>query len=339
MLKVGIIGLGFMGKMHFRCFKALENVQLVAVCDIDPQKLISTEGVAGNIAGAEQPLDFTGIKLYTDAREMLRRNRLDIVSITLPTYLHAEYAIRALNSGANVFCEKPMALNPRECKRMIGAARRRRKRLQVGHCIRFWPEYEKLRALIQSGQYGALKTATFQRLSHPPIWNWQNWMMDGAKSGGAALDLHIHDADIVQHLFGFPKQVFSRGVRGPSGDYDHMVTQYLYGNEDRVITAEGGWMYNEAFGFEMSFNVAFEHATLFYNNNFSPALRIFTRDGEVQKPALESGDAYFRELRYFSQLVGGAELPEVITPEDSMDAVRLIMAEKKSAQSGKPIRP
>lgn len=338
MLKVGIIGLGFMGKMHFRCWKNIENVQLVAVCDVDPAKLKSTEGIAGNIAGADQPLDFSGIKLYTDAREMLRRHRLDIVSITLPTYLHMEYSVRALNSGANVFCEKPMALNPRECKRMVDAARRKRKHLQVGHCIRFWPEYEKVKSLIESGQYGAVKAATFQRLSLPPIWSWQNWLMDGEKSGGATLDLHIHDSDIVQHFFGLPKEVFSRGVRGPSGAYDHIVTNYLYGGEDKVVTAEGGWIMTEGFGFEMSFNVAFEHATLSYNNNHTPTLRIFTRDGEVTNPQLEEGDAYFRELRYFSKVVAGEELPAVITPEQSLDAVRMNMAEQKSAQTGKAVR-
>ena len=71
MIKVGIIGFGFMGAMHFRCYKALADAKLVAVCDIDEDKLKDTGGEAGNIAGAEEPLDFAGVELYTDFDKMI----------------------------------------------------------------------------------------------------------------------------------------------------------------------------------------------------------------------------------------------------------------------------
>ena len=121
MIKVGIVGLGFMGKMHFRCYKANKNVKLVAICDIDEKKFADTGGTAGNISGADKPLGFKGVSLYTNFDKMLKEAELDAVSITLPTYLHCQYTLKALKAGVHTFCEKPMAMNVGECQKMIDA--------------------------------------------------------------------------------------------------------------------------------------------------------------------------------------------------------------------------
>jgi 1,5-anhydro-D-fructose reductase (1,5-anhydro-D-mannitol-forming) len=337
MLRVGIVGLGFMGKMHFRCWKAVEGVELVAICDVDTAKFTSAEGTAGNISGAEQPLDFSGVKFFTSADAMLAEMDLDALSVTLPTYLHAEYSIKALKAGVNVLCEKPMALNPAECDRMVAAAKESGKTLQIGHCIRFWPEYTLAKEIIDSGQYGQVLAATFQRLSLPPIWGWQNWMMDGAKSGGAMLDLHIHDSDFVQYVFGFPESVFCRAIKGPSADYDHAVCSYIY-PDGKVITAEGGWVMASSFGFEMSFNIVLEKATIVYDGTRSPKFRICPHGGEAFIPDVPAGDAYFIEVRHFADTLSGKQVPQILTPQQSADSVRLIQAEKASADSGIPVK-
>jgi 1,5-anhydro-D-fructose reductase (1,5-anhydro-D-mannitol-forming) len=337
MLRIGIIGLGFMGKMHFHCWKAVQEAELVAICDIDPAKFVQPTGAVGNIAGAEQPLDFHGIEFFDDAAEMLAKMKLDAVSITLPTYLHAEYTRMALKAGVNVLCEKPMALNPAECESMVSAARESGKALQVGHCIRFWPEYIKTKELIDSGLYGEVLAATFQRLSLTPVWNWQNWMMDSAKSGGAILDLHIHDSDFVQYLFGIPEAVFSRGIQGPSGGVDHVATSYIYPG-GKVITAEGGWVMAPGFGFEMSFNIVLQKATIVYDSTRTPVFRVCPQAGEVFTPAVLPGDAYFIEVRHFADILLGKKVPDILTPEQSADSVRLVLAERKSATSGNIVK-
>ena len=99
MIRAGIIGLGFMGKMHFRCYQALDGVQVVAVCDTDKTKFQDTSGTAGNIEGAEAPLDFTGIELYDDFDKMLAEAKLDVLSVTLPTYMHTDHTVKALKAG------------------------------------------------------------------------------------------------------------------------------------------------------------------------------------------------------------------------------------------------
>lgn len=336
MIRVGIVGLGFMGKMHFRCYKALDGVQLAAICDIDKSRFEQTAGAAGNIAGAEAPLDFTGVGLYDDFDKMLAEARLDAVSVTLPTYLHHEYVLKALSAGVNVLCEKPMALAVDDCHAMIAAAGTSGMLLQIGHCIRFWPEYAAAKEIVGSGRYGRVLAATFQRLSLTPTWSWQGWLMDPAKSGSAALDLHIHDSDFVQYVFGMPKGVFSRAAGGPSGGCDHIVTQYLY-DDDRVIAAEGGWLMAPAFGFEMSFNVVLQRATIAYDCTRSPALQVCPAEGDAFTPEVASGDGYSNEIEHFVKAVCGEPVPEIITPEASLDSVRLVLAEKRSAASGEKV--
>lgn len=336
MIRVGIIGLGFMGKMHFGCYRKSADVKLAAICDIDEKKFKDTGGTAGNIAGADKPLDFTGIELYSDFDQMLKKAKLDAISITLPTYLHQEYTIKALQAGLHVLCEKPMALTEPDCNQMIAAWKGTGKTLQIGHCIRFWPEYVKTKEIIDSGQYGPVKAATFQRLSLTPVWSWDNWLMDGQKSGGAALDLHIHDSDFVQYLFGMPKAVLSQAVKGPSRDYDHIVTQYLL-DQDCVVTAEGGWMMSPSFGFEMSFNIVLDQAVITYDCTRQPAFKVCPAKGDAFTPEILPGDGYSREIEHFIQTVQGAKLPPVTTPEQSKNSVKLIAREKESARSNKII--
>jgi len=156
MTRVGIVGLGFMGKMHFRCYSGLQNVQIVAICDVDQSKFEGSGAAGGNIEGAEAPLDFSGIGQYRELDLMLAETNLDALSVTLPTYLHTGATVAALEAGVNVLCEKPMALTVPECQQMITAAGRTGKLLQVGHCIRFWPEYATTKELIESAKYGKM---------------------------------------------------------------------------------------------------------------------------------------------------------------------------------------
>lgn len=337
MTRVGIIGLGFMGKMHFRCYQALEGVQVAAICDTDKATFEDTSGTAGNIEGAEAPLDLSGIDLYDDFDKMLAEANLDALSVTLPTYMHREYAVKALDAGVNVLCEKPMAMTLADCEAITAAAETSGKLLQVGHCIRFWPEYAKTKEIIDSGKYGKVLAATFQRLSLTPTWSWDNWLMNPSKSGSAALDLHIHDSDYVQYVFGMPKAVFSRSVGGPVGEFDHIVTQYVY-DDEKVITAEGGWAMTPGFGFEMSFNIVLGKATIVYDCTRDPAFKVVPTDAEAFTPEIASGDGYSNEIKHFVRAVRGEAVPEIITPAQSVESLRLVLAEKQSATSGRQVR-
>ena len=318
--RVGIIGAGSIARgAHLPGLLANSDVQVIAVAD-------PVEGRAAELAN-EASIELA----FTDFRELLNREDIDAVSIATPPVAHAETTIAALESGKHVFCEKPMALNSRDCQKMIEVGQKSGKMLQIGHCIRFWPEYVHAKKIIDSEQYGKVLAASFQRLSLTPTWSWDNCFLDGNRSGGAMLDLHIHDTDFVQHVFGIPDEVFSRGVIGPSGDYDHTVTQYLY-NDQKVITAEGGWIMAPEFGFEMSFKIMLEDATLLYSSAQQPTLKICPKESEMIIPEVEDGDGYSFEIQHFVDLISGKSLQSVITPEQSAESVKIIEAEKESVR-------
>lgn len=336
MIRAGVVGMGFIGQIHAKCYQTTEGVQLVAVCDIDEAKLKSTGQTEGNINQPAGALDLAGVELYTDFDEMLDKAKLDTVSIALPTSMHADYTIRALNGGLSVLCEKPLAPTISQCERIIAAAEKSEKILQVGHCIRFWPEYAKAKEIIDSGEYGKVKAAAFRRLGSAPTWSWDQWMMDGAQSGGALMDLHIHDSDYVQYVFGMPRAVYTRCTKGPSSEYDHITTHYLY-DDDCVITAEGSWLMSPSFGFEMSFNVVLEKATIVFDNTRKPSFRICPVDKDPFTPKVLSGDGWSLEIAHFIKAVSGQKVSEIMTPADSFNSVKLVLAEKKSAQTRKEV--
>jgi len=321
-----------MGKMHFKNYRQIEGVEVAAICDIVKEKLTDKPQKAGNIEGADKKFDLAGCAIFTDVEKMFDEASLDAVSITLPTYLHKEYTIKAIRAGLHVLCEKPMALNSSDSQEMIDVAQQYEKVLQIGHCIRFWPEYMKVKKIIDSGQYGNVKAAIFHRLSLSPTWVWDNWLLDAKRSGGALLDLHIHDADFIQYLWGIPDSVVTRAIKGYSGGYDHVVTQYLY-KDEKVITAEGGWMMTNSFGFRMSFEITLEKAVICYDSKKSPTLTIYPESCEAFTPEIENGTGYLYQMKHFVKSISGHSVPEIITPRQSLLSIKLIELEKKSAET------
>ena len=336
MLNIGIAGFGFMGRMHYRCWKALPGVHVAAVCDSDTQALGDAARNRGNIVGAEGDVDLTGTAIYDDFERMLSSEKLDAVSITVPTFLHAKCTLAALEAGVHVLCEKPMALTLDDGVQMIRAAERSGKLLQIGHCIRFWPEYVKAKQIVDSGDYGPVIAATFQRLAATAARKADTWFADNTLSGGMAMDLHIHDTDFVQCLFGVPRAVSTGGAPQSQGSPAHMVTRYRYGN-DMLVTAEGGWAMMPTFGFEMRFHIAMQRATLRYDLQRDPKLLLCPADGEPVAPECEAGDGYVRQIAHFASRIRGETPPPVTTLEDSWNSLRIVLAECESARTGREI--
>ncbi len=332
MLNVGIVGFGVMGKTHFKCYRAMPEVNVTAICDAADINIAAQTQASANLGKMESDIDITNVHIYKDFQKMLREEKLDLVSITLPTFMHADFTIKALQAGVNVLCEKPMSLTLDGCQAMIDAAEKSKKVLQIGHCIRFWPEYVRAKEIINSGEYGQVKAASFQRLSSSPTWSWNNWLQDESKNGGAIMDLHIHDVDIILHWFGIPASVFSTATAG----YNYVMTQYLY-PDDKVVTAEASWLMAPGFGFKMAFNIVLEKATIIFDSTQETALKIYMLDGTTYIPEPEKKDGYWFEIEYFVKTVSGQKLPPIITPQQSLDVVRIALAEKLSAKEHRKV--
>ena len=335
MIRVGVVGMGFIGQVHAKGYQATEGAQLTAVCDTNEAKLKPASSEAGDIAGLGTPLDLTGVQLYTDFGRMVAEANLDAVSIALPTPMHADFTIKALEAGLDVLCEKPMASNVSQCEKMIAAVERTEKILQIAHCIRFWPEYAKTKEIIDSGKYGKVKAATFRRVGALPAWSHDSWLLDPSQSGGALVDLHIHDSDYVQYVFGMPKAVYTRAISGPGGKFDHVITQYTY--DDKVVAAEGSWLMSPGFGFEMSFCIILQRATIVFDNTREPTFKVCPFDGDAFGPEVEPGDGWGLQIVHFVKAVSGQKVHQITTPADSFNSVKIVLAERQSAQTGKEV--
>jgi len=176
MLKVGLIGCGFMGSMHANCYNNIANAKVTAVADLRPEK-------------AQELAAISGAEIYTTGKELIEKADVDVIDICLPTYLHAEHAILAMQKVKYVFVEKPVALTKEEGVQMMEAAAKYGANVQVGQVIRFWDEYVELAKMVESGVYGKIVNANFRRLSPVPTWGWDNWLLTIAKSGGAGQPL------------------------------------------------------------------------------------------------------------------------------------------------------
>jgi predicted dehydrogenase len=261
---------------------------------------------------------------------------LDAISIALPTHLHPELSCLALARGVHVLCEKPMALDADACGLMIEAAKASGKILQIGHCVRFWPEYAVARDIVEGGEYGRVLSASFRRLTARPGWSQDNWLGDLQRSGGMELDLHIHDTDYIQYLLGRPQAVHSWGVCPGGGGIGHIMTRYVY-EDGAAVLAEGGWIFKSSFGFEMSFNIALEGATLIFDCTRDPAFRVCPSEGEAFTPELPEGDGYARQIDHFIRAIHGEDVPPVLSLASARDSVKIVTAERESVLCGDTI--
>ncbi len=338
MVRVGLVGLGFMGQQHFQIYREMEGAELVAVCDRDAERVGETApSVGGNIGEAEE-IDLSEQARYTDFAEMLDAEDLDLVDICTPTYLHAEMTVDALEAGCHAVCEKPMARTVAQCDDMIAAAESTGKMLFIAQCIRFWPEYEVLAQMVEDGDLGEIRAARFRRQSPKPGWASEGWLMDQELSGGALLDLHIHDVDYILSVFGKPSAVLARGANlaGDEPPVDHVDTSYIYA-DGPVCTAQGGWVMPDTYPFEMAFQVLGTEALAEFSVNNDPMLQVYPFDGEPMTPDYEPGTGYENELAYFVECVENGSEPDRVTPKSARESVRVVMAEADSMASGEMV--
>jgi predicted dehydrogenase len=333
MVNIGIIGLGGIAGAHVAAYNTLANARVTARCDRDPARAAGTAGgITINIGAGETA---TGAaRVYTDYRELLRDPEVEAVDICLPTDLHAEVAVAALQAGKHVLCEKPMALTVADCDRMIAAAEAAGRILMVAHCIRFWPEYAALKELVDGGEYGKVTYANFRRFSPLPDWSEGGWMLDPGRSGGSILDLHIHDADFVAYLLGMPRKVFAVGLQDAHG-ISQLIAEYIY-DTPGLILAEGGNCYPKGFPFRMNFIVHLEGATVEFDDARAP-LTVYPESGDPFTPQLAGGTGYSREIACFLDCVERNVQPAIVSAFDARETVRLIHAEMESLHTGKPV--
>ena len=323
MIKVGLIGCGFMGTMHANCYKNIDGVTLSAVADLRREK-------AEELA--------SGAEIFSDGLDLIKNADVDVIDICLPTYLHAEYAIKAMEKVKYLFVEKPVALTNEQANSMIEKSIETGCQVQVGQVIRFWDEYVELKKIIESRIYGKVVNANFRRISPRPTWGYNNWLLDTSRSGGAAQDLHVHDTDYVLSVFGEPESFTSvKNAIGEQNSYINTVMRY----KDIVIGVEGTWDLPECHPFEATFRVVFEKATV---ENAGGKFMCYTDNGaseiKIEKKELAGGykggnisdlGGYYNELVYFTDKIKVNENIEKATLKDAAKSLEFVLKEIKNA--------
>ena len=280
--------------------------------------------VAGSV---DSPSDFARLGSRLDEMEgaATPANRLFYLSVAPGLY---DAAIEALGAGHHVLCEKPMALNVEQADRMIDAANRAGRRLMIAQCIRFWPEYRFLSRCVREGTYGKLLSLNMYRMGGRPIWSWENWFVDPARSGGPLYDLHIHDVDYVNSLLGLPEVVHATArMSEATGTYDVVHALYSYDGGPQVHI-HAGWS-TVQIPFQAGFDAWFERGFLRFDGKSDPPLQVYDdlEHARARPAEYEKGDAYYNEIAYFVDCVEKNAYPEECPPESARDSLGLVTRE------------
>lgn len=338
MVKVGIIGLGFMGRMHLENYLRHPEVKIMAVSDTIAKRLKGDLSGEGNIPTEKDTFDFSEVHTYEKADELIADKEVALVDICLPTHLHAKFTVAALENGKHVLCEKPMAGSLEECDSMIETAEKAGRKLMIGQCLRFWPEYEVLKDYVENGKMGKLIALFCFRGGVTPIWSAGNWLLQKDKSGGVLLDQHIHDIDTINFLLGLPESVSSQGRNAIEGSGMDIVSTNYYYPDGPVVNALDNWVLNGDFGFTMTYLAGFEKGNIVFDAQRSPTIKINPDAGKGFVPELSSGNGYSREIDYLVRCIIEDKPIEKVPPRSARDSVRIALAEMKSVEENRPVR-
>lgn len=309
MLKVGLVGVGGISGAHIPAWEEMKDAELVALCDIRP----------------EQMAKYPDKHCYTSLDEMLEKEELDILDICLPTYLHADAAVKAMEIGIHVLCEKPISLKKEDVKRVYDTAKQHNVCFMVAQVLRFWPEYEYVKEIVDSKKYGNLLSGSMTRLGVKPKWSWDNWMMDENRSGLVPFDLHIHDLDFMVYAFGMPKEVATYRARRPEQD----VLTAMYTFDGFYLSSEAAW-YAADFPFQAKFRFQFEKALVVMDDT----LKVYEVDGDILSLNAEKGEtgaialpqtnAYANEICYFADCVKAGIPADKVKPNELERVIEIL---------------
>ena len=344
-IRTGVVGTG-MGRYHMEAFAKQDDVELVAICDLNKPE-------------AEEFAELYGVakkKVFTDYRKMFSLPEIDAVGIATPNHLHAPMTIDALRKGKHVLIEKPMALNPKEAKAMVAAARKAGKRLMVEQAMRFSKDAQLLRAYYDRGEFGDVYYArsTWIRRKGWPRLNFEpggsmgrgEWFIRKKEAGFVALgDIGVHLTDLVWWLMGTPKPLAVSGMlwnkvaapilkrRKIPCEVDETATGFIRLEGGRVIVVEICWD---------SHNAPIQEARVYGDKggcSLFPA-KVYRGEDIVESVQLDTQyggypltDAY----THFIQCVRNPRKKMIASGEENVQLIQMLDALGRSAATGKEV--
>ena len=323
-MKVAVIGVGSMGKNHARVYSELPEADLVAVADADQKLVAATAGKHG-------------ARAYTDYREMLEKEKPDAVSVVVPTAMHEEVGMAALEAGAHVLMEKPIAATVEEGRRLIEKARAVKKQIMVGHIVRFNPAMQALKQKLADGDLGRIFQVFCRRAGPFPA---------RIRDVGVVVDLAPHDVDVMRFLIGAePLRVYAETEQRIHTDHEDLVWGLLRFPDGVVGSLEINWLTPTkirevlVLGERGLFRIDDLTQDLYFyenaqvNSELWPALKTLkgVSEGHMIRYAIQRYEPLKAELQAFLGTVKEGK-PVPVSGEDGLEALRLALALVESGQ-------
>jgi len=310
MVRVGLVGIGFMGWIHQLAYRRSESAKLVAFCSRDPQKRAGDwRGIQGNFGPPGEQISLDQIEVFESLEQMVQSPNIDVIDICLPPHLHTVAALLALEHGKDVFCEKPLALSVADCQKIMTEAARHQRLALVAHVLPYMGAFAYATKIALDRTYGKPIGGYFKRIISDPTWIPDFYAKD--KVGGPLVDLHVHDLHWIHLLFGKPNRVQAVGRRqGDVAKFVHVL--YEYDDADIAVSSSSGVIDGQGRPFTHGFELQLENATLqhefaaYSDRTETMPLKIITRDGQVIRPELPVGDeidAFAAEIADMAQSV------------------------------------
>ncbi|SFM56564.1 UDP-N-acetylglucosamine 3-dehydrogenase [Methanolobus profundi] len=308
MLKVGVIGAGAMGKNHIRIYSEMPDVELVGISDIDKDLV---EALAQQY----------GTKAFTDYRKMLAEG-LDAVSIVVPTKMHRQVAIEAIEAGAHVLVEKPIADTVENAEAIIKAAEENDRLVMVGHIERFNPAVIKLKEMISEGLLGKVVSISTTRVGpyNPRI-----------RDVGVILDIGVHDIDIISYLYGtHVNQVYAVAGADIHSFEDHATIHMRLDHEYSGLV-EVNWLTPH----KVRKLTAVGVGGVAYLDYIDQTVELHD-SGWIRKAKIDPKEPLKNELEYFIDCINSGKQPEP-SGEDGKHALKVSLAAISSYKDAKLI--
>ncbi len=321
MLKVGLVGTGFMGGIH------------AAAWAHTPAKLV---GLLSKDTESAQNLAATYTCERYDSLESLLRD-VDVVDICSPTHRHHEMVLQAAAAGKHIVCEKPIARTLQQAREMIAACEKAGVQFLIAHVVRFFPQYAAAKEAVTRGDIGKVAVVRLTRCSFGTT---REWFHDYEKSGGMMLDLMIHDFDYARWVAGDVESVFAKHVGDQKDDYALAILRHTGGAISHV---EGGWAYPAPM-FRTALEIAGDRGLIEHPAESSQPLGVFLKakaSGDMPDIAVPGSplaeDPYTTEIKHFYEILTGQSLEPRVTAQDGLAALQIALAAIESAKTGRRV--
>lgn len=328
-MRVAVIGVGSMGRNHARVYHEMSDSDLVAVSDTD---LTLVSSVAAMYA----------VPVFSHYADMLRKTKPDAVSIAVPTAFHEKVAMAALEAGAHVLIEKPIAASLEEGERLIERAKQLNLKLMVGHIVRFNPAIQDLKRKLQAGELGRIFQIVCRRVGPFPA---------RVRDVGVVVDLATHDLDLMRYLTGSdPLRIYAETekrintnledlvvglLRFPGGITGALEINWLTPTKVRevLVLGERGLFRVDDLTQDLFF---YENAEI--SNNFWPALQTLkgVSEGSMTRYAIQRYEPLKAELQAFVRAIQH-DTPVPVTGGDGLAALNLALSMVESGRTHRVI--